>query len=250
MLLPNGYVCEPHQNLIAGVERDMFEADLGQGAGSELRDKFKAPHSSAALAVNSFAPFKRCPHLLQLAAHTRFTTLHFERKCPTGLRGTPPHLDVLCDGADGIVAVESKCTEHLSATVAQFAPAYRQLGRDGHRAAAWFREMEHVEREPQRYRLVDVAQLIKHAFGLAYCFPERPVTLLYLYWEPTNARAIELFARHRDEVHRLARAVAGASPGFQALSYSELWASWDELAEPPWLAEHLLALRQRYAVDI
>jgi hypothetical protein len=39
---------------------------------------------------------------------------------------------------------------------------------------------------PDCYAWPDAAQLIKHAFGLAGRFGGRPVTLLYLYWEPAN----------------------------------------------------------------
>jgi hypothetical protein len=54
-----GYVDWPQGNLIPGVRLDQFEADLRRGDGNELRMKFCALHSSAALAVNCFAPFKR-----------------------------------------------------------------------------------------------------------------------------------------------------------------------------------------------
>ena len=53
-----GYVREPSQNLIEGVRLVEFEADLKQGDGNELVGKFRAAHSSSALAVNVFAPFK------------------------------------------------------------------------------------------------------------------------------------------------------------------------------------------------
>lgn len=245
-----GYVDNPSDSLVAGATLELFEDDLRQGDGNELESKFRAAHSSSALAVNSFAPFKRCPCLLRLSGRTGFTSLHFERKCPTGLRGTPPNLDVLADGPDGIVAIESKCTEHLSPHPARFASAYRERIRYERRNSAWFQEMLGVLDNPERYQLLDVAQLIKHAFGLSHCFRDRPVTLLYLYWEPTNAGEVAHFAHHRDEIRQLAARVAGASPAFEAISYGELWRAWDQLAEPPWLADHLRALRQRYAIAV
>ena len=51
-----GYVDWPEANLVSGVHLEQFERDLRQGDGSELRMKFCAVHSSAALAVNCFAP--------------------------------------------------------------------------------------------------------------------------------------------------------------------------------------------------
>jgi hypothetical protein len=53
----NGYVQTVEQNLVGGVRLLDFESDLRQGDGNELETKFRAVHSSAALAVNTFAPF-------------------------------------------------------------------------------------------------------------------------------------------------------------------------------------------------
>ena len=53
-----GYVDWPQANLVPGVRLEQFESDLRRGDGGELRMKFCAVHSSAALAVNCFAPFK------------------------------------------------------------------------------------------------------------------------------------------------------------------------------------------------
>src|SRR5580700_3647710 len=54
----NNHVDEASQNLIEGVHLEDFEADLLQGDGNEMAGKFRAAHSSSALAVNTFAPFK------------------------------------------------------------------------------------------------------------------------------------------------------------------------------------------------
>jgi hypothetical protein len=61
-----GYVSDASQNLIEGVHLSDFEADLRQGDGNELEGKFRAAHSSSALAVNTFAPFKAKPAELRL----------------------------------------------------------------------------------------------------------------------------------------------------------------------------------------
>lgn len=45
-----GYVSEVRQNLVEGVGLADFEADFRQGDGNELQVKFRAAHSSAALA--------------------------------------------------------------------------------------------------------------------------------------------------------------------------------------------------------
>lgn len=46
------------------------------------------------------------------------------------------------------------------------------------------------------YQLLDAAQLIKHAFGLAHSRKNEPVTLVYLYWEPLDAGLSPFFAQH------------------------------------------------------
>ena len=54
-----------------------------------------------------------------------YTHLHFDKKCAHGLVGRrSPILDVLVSGPNGVVAVESKCLEHLRPHMAKFAPAY------------------------------------------------------------------------------------------------------------------------------
>jgi hypothetical protein len=244
-----GYVSEASQNLIAGVHLNDFEADLRQGDGNELEGKFRAAHSSSALAVNTFAPFKANPAELWLPGTGGFTNLHFERKCPHGLAGRrSPNLDVLADGPNGVVAVESKCLEPLTPHVAKFAPAYESEIKDQRRQTAWFREMLRLVKEPRTYRWLDAAQLVKHAFGLAYTFPDQPVTLIYLFWEPSNPEAYPIFAEHRAEVTRFAASIIGGGPEFVAMSYPKLWKLWDSHSEPEWLPAHVARLRARYVV--
>jgi hypothetical protein len=111
-----------------------FVEDFGNGDGRELEWKFRAIHSSAALAVNAFARFKDGLAHLSLADRSDFETITFAFKCPTGLRGgRPPNLDLLAQGPAGIVAVESKCTEHLLPKQPRFSPAYAEQIRDERR---------------------------------------------------------------------------------------------------------------------
>jgi hypothetical protein len=163
-----GYVSEAGQNLIEGVRLVNFEADLRQGDGNEMEGKFRAAHSSSALAVNTFAPFKSDPAALRLPRGGGFASLRFERKCPHGLVGRrSPNLDVVVEGPSGVVAVESKCLESLTSHAAKFALAYDAEIRDGRRGTAWFQEMLRLVEEPRTYRWLDAAQLVKHAFGVA-----------------------------------------------------------------------------------
>ncbi len=244
-----GYTSSYTDNLIPSVLIPDFDADLRQGSGDELAGKFRALHSSSALAVNCFGPFKRHLSDLRLSWAAGFTKLHFEKKCPIGVRGTPPNLDVLIENANSVIAIESKFTEYLAPHPAEFSPSYETGIRDARRETGWFREMLRLIEAPRTYRRLDAAQLVKHAFGLMHCYPGRRLTLLYLYWEPLNARDYPLFAEHRRETAAFAERTAGPRLTFEAMTYNELWSSWDAAA-PPWLSTHLRDLRTRYAVTI
>jgi len=249
---PNGYVSDFRDTLLPLVSPEDFEADLSAGDGNELESKFRAAHSSSGLAVNCFAPFRRRISDLQIPGNDEFDSLQFERKCPTGLRGgRAPNLDVVLSGPSGVVGIESKLTEHLSAHRAEFSPAYEEQIRDARRDQGYFREMMRLRDHPDHYTWLDAAQLIKHAFGLARTFPNRPVTLLYLFWEPANPDEGPEFAAHRDEIEEFKMRVAGSSPAFEAMSYPELWRFWrDTKAKPGWFQEHLENLQRRYLVSI
>ncbi len=247
----NGYAPDFHDTLLPMVSPEDFEADLSAGDGNELQTKFRAAHSSSGLAVNCFAPFRRQIADLTLPGSGPFKALQFERKCPTGLRGgRAPNLDVVLSSPTNMIGVESKLTEYLARHRAAFSPAYAEQIRDERREQGYFREMLRLIDAPESYVWLDAAQLIKHAFGLARTFRDQPVTLLYLYWEPANPDASPEFAAHRQEIAAFAERVAGSSPEFRAMSYPELWRTWDAAKPAEWLARHLVALRDRYEVTL
>jgi hypothetical protein len=109
--------------------------------------------------------------------------------------------------------------------------------------------MEELIKKPNRYCYLDAAQLVKHAFGIGRTLGQ-DATLLYLYWEPRNADTIREIIEHRDEVARFRIDVMDARPSFKAISYRDLWNLWEQLTIPPWLSEHLVALRSRYDFEI
>ena len=244
-------VADFRDNLLPLVSPEDFEAELMKG--QEPGGKFCAIHSSAALAVNCFAPFRSRIGDLVMPVRGRFRELRFERKCPTGLRGTPPHLDVLLAGGSGVVGIESKLTEHLEEQgSADFRPAYQEQIRDERREQGYFREMQELMDWPDKYVWLDAAQLIKHAFGMAKTFlRESQAVLLYVYWEPVNAGYFPQFSAHRREIETFGEAVAGARPEFRAISYLELWDLWRKKASArSWVKEHLAQLEARYRVSI
>ena len=165
---------------MAGLPPDEIEQDFASGAGQELDEKFCAAHSSAALVVNTFGPWRTAAESLTFAGITGFRSARLST-CPTGLGGTPPHLDPLADG-DVPVAVESKCTEWLEANQAVFADSYQQLRAASGRSpwTPWFEQMLQLQGQHQFF---DAAQIIKHAFGLLRRHGTRDVRLVYLFWE-------------------------------------------------------------------
>jgi hypothetical protein len=254
-----GYTSDPRQNLIEGVRFEDIERDILQGDGSELRGdgrgrppKFHAAHSSTALAVNVFGPYKRDPSGLRTPWGGPFSELYFERKCPHGIgQGKPPNLDVLLDGPGGVIGIESKCLEPIGDHKAEFKPAYDADLKGARRETAWFREIQRLTADPRAYRRLDAAQLLKHALGLAFSFTGRSTTLAYLFWEPSNAADHPLFSEHRAELVRFAAAIAGGGPDFVWMSYPELWAWWEGLADAPQsLGAHICRLRERYGFAV
>ena len=212
-----------------------------------MDNKFRVAHSSSALVVNCFAPFRRHIGDLSLLDHQEFKSIRFERKCRTGLSGKSPNLDVLVESSNVVIGIESKLTEHLNKHRAEFSPAYRDKIRDDRRKQGWFREMLRLMKNCERYVWLDAVQLIKHAFGLAHTYPGCKTTLLYLYWEPVGSEDCPIIAEHRQEVEDFAARIKGSTPSFRALSYSELWESWTATA-PGWLSQHLKRLRARYEI--
>lgn len=245
-----GYVCVARQNLIDGIELSDIEADFRQGNGNELEKKFRAAHSSSALAANTFAPFKSKFDDLQLFGAGGFKSLHFERKCPNGVEKlAPANLDVLVKSPERVVAIESKCTEHLKRHKAKFSQKYDERITDGRRETSWFRVMKYLIDKPTAYCWLDAGQLVKHALALLHTYPKRRVTMLYLFWEPANPLSFPTFEQHRTEIGRFAESVDGDGPAFKSMSYQELWKSWDLQVGPDWLSTHLRRLRVRYDVE-
>jgi hypothetical protein len=174
----------------------------------------------------------------------------FEAQCPNGVSSIPPHIDVLLEQRDTVIGVESKCTEYLSAKTANVADSYRRLAETGDPRAEsrWLKTLEHLS----EFRHLEVYQLIKHFLGLARTYPNQPLTLVYLYWEPTNGDALAEVRRHREEISQLEDLVAGDRRcGLKALSYSEHWRELDAMpSKPNWLDRHLAELRRRYEIPI
>jgi len=241
-----GYVSWPHENLIPGIEFQEFEGDLRRGSGDELRIKFCAVHSSAALAVNSFTYFKKNPQHLHVLGRSGFSMPMFERQCPTGLGGTPPNLDVWLESATEVVAIESKLLEYFTPKEAKYAESYKREVMNSE--DCWWNVLEGSKIAGKRN--LDVAQLVKHYLGLWRFMSEshiKKVTLLYLFWEPRNADSVDACRKHRGEIETFAQHVSRSQIQFAWMTYSQLWDEWSQFRE---LQTHVVNLRARYEAII
>ena len=119
-----GYVTDVQKNLVAGVTSEMIKGDYARGSGQEWLTKIRAIHSSSALAANTFGRWKSDPSQLTFGKVSGFDRLRLEKKCPNGLGGTPPNLDVLLESSRAVFGIESKLLEPLKPTAPKFAASY------------------------------------------------------------------------------------------------------------------------------
>ena len=252
----SGYTRDPLLNLVDGVSKNDFWSDLAEGDGSELKDsgdvpaKFCAAHSSSALGVNVFGPFRHAASNLTLVGHTDFAETRFERKCPTGLRRKSPNLDFVASSDAVVVGVESKFLEILASKQAKFSDAYDAPMNDA--GPGWQRAYDALRQDPGRFTMLDAAQLVKHHLGLHHTFGGTVgrIILLYVYWEPENILSIPEYQGHRREIAEFADLVAGDSIEFVAISHPQLWDVWERDSEWRGMEAHLRAVRARYAYPI
>jgi len=178
--------------------------------------------SSAALACNVFDPWRGRP-LAALAAacgaDPGIEDLRFEATFPTGLRGTPPHLDVVLEGGGVPTAIESKFTEIYSpGRHAGFPESYFKS------EALWaswprVRALAHAPNEwSASFGPLDAGQLVKHALGLRRAFGDGGHRLLYLWYDAAGAIAGE----HREAIRAFRKEFEGEIP-FDAMTHQELF---------------------------
>ena len=244
-----GYVSSPEYNLLPGIKLKDFQDDFEKGSGNELNKKICAAHSSSALVVNTFAHWRKKPDSLVICGIGNFNTMKFEEKCSTGLRGTPPNLDILLISDDSIIGIESKFTEYLKPKKPLFSRSY-QRGKLPQVEDEWWNLLKKVIDGSPQY--LDTAQLIKHYLGLRYLnnkkyFANHQITLLYLFWEPENWKDYDVFKTHRKEIENFTNQVKGTSVRFIANSYLKLWKEWESQKN---ISNHLKNLRKRYSFSI
>ena len=244
---PVGYVNRPEDNLLPSVHLADIEQDYSAAAGHELKRKFCAAYSSAALAANCFGPFRKGNHKPVVTGANELTSLCFEKRLRHGLPSEPPNLDVVIKGADVLIAVESKCTEYLSRKGGEFKPAYDPLVEK--MEAGWQAVFKLIRQDSDHFGGLDAAQLVKHYLGIRKSVTEQRKVLLYLFWEPVNANLFSVFREHRHWVEEFRELVTGSEVEFWSQSYAELWESWASGASPV-MSEHLGQLKRRYLIEL
>lgn len=249
---------------LPGLPVELIRACYAAAPGNEIASgKFDNRRSSAALSANTFGRYLAQPEAMpplpgeeavdwpprqvQLEASVRFPWPG----------GRLPCLDVLITTERRVIGIESKRFEPFrSFRSPRLSEVYRR--------PLWGEAMKGYERvrdglleEPELYRQLDAAELVRHAFGLRTTAHRdgrrrglRPV-LLYLHAEPHHApdgRTIppEAHAAHRREVERFGREVAGDEVGFRAITYQDLLAAWSATGDPE-AAGHAAAVTRLFA---
>lgn len=262
--MKTGYFESYMQNTLPMVQKEDFVDDFKRGSGHELfpkrgKPKFCSVVSSSALAVNAFAPWKRHPELLSLDLDghliSGFHKPSFEKKVSNGLKGTPPHLDVWLENPDNIVAIESKFTEFFSRKKGSFSDQYRiyiQENAVEFSNSPWkdFVESDYLI---SSFHHLDVAQLVKHYFGLKHYIKvnatNKAITLLYLYWQPSDLVMNKdfVFIEHEEELARFADYVkADPKVKFRYSNYISIYGHWVRYSNDQEVRSHLEAFKRRY----
>jgi ADP-ribosyl-[dinitrogen reductase] hydrolase len=231
--------------------KDEFNrADGGELVDGQRPAKMRALHSSSALVCNVMDYWRsRDPEPLRqaLGLDAPITSMAFEQRVPSGLRGRSPNVDVLFHLADdSYVAVESKFCEIYSrgAKGKPLSPSYFPRGRQlwTEVAAPGCQELAvHLHSELVQFEHLDAAQLLKQILGLRNTYGA-PV-MLYLWYDSGTGEA----RSHAAEVG-LFRDYVGAEVDFRSMTYQELFARLEAPGEEG--VEYLDYLRTRYLAPV
>lgn len=241
--LADGRIREPKRLLIKGVADRVWPVALD-------RVRLDTPHSSMALVINSFFPWQKDIDRLLLGAKRGFDAIQFNVRCPTGLRGTPPHLDLMALRDDHVAAATVRTIEYLKRKKSSISETYDRTLAETSGMEPWRVHLDDWRAGRITYNHVDLAALVKYATALGRTFPDRSSTLVYLYWEPLDAASYDEFRHHRQELAALVAAVDGARVDIVTQSFDSLWQSWLDESGPDWIAAHVERLRSRYAVSL
>ncbi len=245
-LNPNGYFLNNSENLLAGIDIDLFQEDLMSGSGNELKNKFNAIFSSSALAVNNFSFVKEHHSKFNCYGYSNFYEAQFERQFRTGLRGTPPNLDFTIENKDVVIGFESKYLETTTKKKAKFADSYKKE-KLNYLDDMWFDLIKNYKGSNSH---LDVAQLIKHSIGLINYKrnnPKNKIILVYLYWTPDNFNTIPNFIEHQRDLTQFEEDIKqNKDLKFISTTYNEFWKPY----ENSFFSKHFNKMKKRYKIEI
>lgn len=247
----DGYTFALDDNLflppLPEVKRE-FQFGKGDELGSDgKRGKMQALHSSSALVVNFFQYWVNrnvSDIALACGALQGMDEIHFEQTHPTPLGGVPPHLDVEFWGNKlKPLAIESKFTElyrrhtkrRIKDKYLNVPGAWAQLPRCG----KLVRSIHEEEHRRTSFTYLDVPQLLKHIFGLAYAFGPTGFELVYLWYEVPS----EETENHRKELEEFKLCIADEVT-FRDMTYQELFVAIRECHGVG--EDYILYLAERY----
>lgn len=241
---------------LAGVPSARILQRLEAAGGNEVASgKLAHPESSAALAVNTFGWFAERPSLLPPlpgcghAGTTDRVEVEYCARFPWP-GGRHPWLDAAVFTNTHLIGVESKRYEPFRDTKSvSLSPAYDQ--------PVWGENMKRYNavRDALRsgalkFRHLDAAQLVKHAYGLVTEGRRLGMVpiLFYVFAEPKQRAgqsiSVEDLARHRAEIAAFAAAVTGDEVSIASASYLEWLGTW---RTSPEVSDHAAALRRSFS---
>ena len=215
--------------------------------------KFTNPESSAALAVNALGWFIDRPAMLPPLPGAEFTgqpervEVEYCARFPWA-GGKHPWLDAAVITASHLIGIESKRFEPFRSVKAmRFSAAYDRCVW-GNRMTRYGSVRDALRSGTLRYRHLDAAQLVKHAYGLVTegrRIGRKPL-LFYLFAEPNERGDRPIGAedhnRHRDEISDFAARVVGDEVSFSSASYREWLKGAADSA-----ADHAASLIERFS---
>ncbi len=249
----NGYYTDYKLNFLPSIQNKIeIEKEIGAGNGNELVDtkkpaKFKAVHSSSALCVNNFAPFKQHVDRFSFLGYSNFIEASFEKKIPTGI--SFPNIDFYLENEKTIIGFESKYTEYLKSklpneNLEKYINRKKSLKITND---SFFSLIEEYAINKNHYHL-DIAQLLKHTIGLLSREKEtkKKAILVYIFWLPENWKDFEIFKKHQSEIEEF-KSKIGKYIEFIPLSYLEFWKNYetDSLFE-----NHIKEVKARYNLSL
>ncbi len=247
-----GYLSSFEENLIQTYENwQEIKSELEAGQGNELKEdnespKFKAVHSSSALCINTFAPFKQQKDKFNFLGYKNFSEATFEKKVPTGI--STPNLDFYLENEKVIIGFESKFTEFITPKLPnKNLNSYFNNDKFSSFLDSKFNLLIQEYKDCKVKYHLDIAQLLKHSIGLLKKADKtkKPI-LIYIYWQPENSENFEIFQKHKEEIEKF-KAKITKFIEFVPISYSEFWKMYEN---DKIFGTHIYKVIERYNLSL